>query len=451
MASLFKAIILSIPLLLLTKVFGFMDWNDLPLIPLRGVGNFWFVDIILIFLLIVAIGVLVLYRKPIYKGPLFFIILLFTIYIGFQGFRNYYIEEYPIGLLLNGLRGVFYYLYFFVLVLIIRDKKDMYRFLVVCWCIGSISAVTTILFYFNILETKTINISMFSIYQYSNIPVIYPSAEYLFDSCFFVLLSLYLAEPFIQKYITFFSNYKKYSLFSVILIALAMIISFARSTISTAIAGFCVIFFVLHKMRIYKLIPFLLSLTLSIVLFNFIMVRSFGSGFDALIAKVIGGYYDVREESGSFGDRMEILKIKYRATTDYNFLIGRGFNWGLSSGIINPDRNPMARSNHNGLVSIYVVFGVLGIIVYAIIFFIVGKKCIYIFNNSANPIDKHIALGILIFNVMLIIKSFVTDPFTDPSGAIVISISWGIIGKTDQLQRLEWKQIHSRIFDRDRK
>jgi hypothetical protein len=419
----FKAIVLSLPLVLLTKVFGFYDWFDLPQVNVPGLGSFWLVDVVF-FVLVASV---IASRRRANGGTLFYLVATLIVYIAFQAVRNFLFEGYPMRLLLNGLRGVVYYFYFFVVICLIRDRGELYKLLIVCCGVAIVSAVTTVLSYFKIIETPAQLTLQLNIAGHMDVPVIYPAAEYLFDATFFVLLSWSSAKQLSPKY-------KKLAAAGAILIAMAVFVSLARSSILVLVLGFMSILLVMHKFRFHKLIlPFLMTM-LIIVSLSFFMTAAFGSGWDALMAKMIQGYQDTMEGSSSLNQRLGILEMKWKETTDDNPIFGRGFNWGPLGADLNPDLNPLARSNHSGLASIYVVFGGIGFLIFGVIFFDVMRKLQKIYQNSLRASDRQIALGILFFHAAMMLKSVVTDAFTDGAGVIVYAMVWAMVAKLHQFQ-----------------
>ena len=420
-----KAIIVSLPILIITKVFGFIDWQALPRVPIPGFGSLWFSDVVLLVLLMVML----FYRPPAFKGTLFSLLLLFMGYIAFQVLRNFFVDEYSLQGILNGLRGVAYYATFFTFVMLIRNRQELHQTLVVIGVIALLSALATLMFYFGLLNTKVLLFGRVELPGYS-VPNIYPAAEYLFDITFYVTLALALSDRVPARY-------KKFLYFAVVLIGLVSLVSFSRATISVLLGGSMLIILVVAKVRFYKLLPLLLVLVLGVLLLNYFMTEAFGTGLAALTARLNAGVSDVQLGTGSLQQRLEILRFKWQATTEYNFLIGRGFDWGPAGASINVDLNPYARSVHSGLASIYVVFGALGFVMFGLIFITVISKAISLYRNASSGIEQQVVLGILIFSIAINIKSVATDPYTDPTGAVVLAASWAIIAKLVQLQHLE--------------
>ena len=412
--SYLKVILIVLPVIFVTRVFGFIGNTDFML-PI-SFGSFWIADLLII---IAIISSFFLMKRRIKQKAIFKLILLMVFYFFVWVLINI-ISGNSIGNTFNGFRGIFYFLLIVPIVLTINnlyELKLLYNFLLIY---VALSSFFFILGFYQILDLPALHSSTLSDTPgFSNMLRIYPAGEYLTDLIFFMLIS----DIFLNR-----ERRNSIKVIILIIITFSLFLTFARSIYIISFIGIIIVYLVskgLIKTTLFSLIIYFL-----IVLFltDVIVKLDIYAGIERLLT----GYHDFTQGRGGLVDRFDILVFKFNSVFQSNPLFGRGFDWG-SKVYGNIEWNPIARSNHNGYVSLFVIGGFTAIIFFVIIFSKLIKICISIFLKINNKYYKSMILGLTIFCVLINIKAMVTDPYTDSAGSIVLALAWGAIIKLYQI------------------
>jgi len=414
--GLLKSIVLILPIVFITNVFGFFKQTEW-LIPAAGLGSFWVADVFLIFALVLTF---LSKRSMLNSRPLLliYILIAFLILLALINF----LEGYPFKSILNGFRGVAYFLLIIPIIYLINTEFELRLFIHLLLLYTFLCGLMLIFAFYEIIKLEGLYSNTLSdVYGFERVIRYYPAAEYLMDMMIFILISFVL-----HKF-----DFRKMFLYSIGLFILlfSALLTFTRSTYVLIIIGYSLITFLIQK-KILK--GFLISLV-SITSIIFIISFLHGSDIYGGIIRLVMGAEETRQGSGNIAGRYEILLLKVNATLQSNPIFGRGFNWGPNPTARNIDFNPLARSNHNGYASIFVIGGFTCVILFISIFYQIIKNGFQLHLSLEDKFLKSVILGITIFNILINIKAMVTDPYTDATGSAVFALGWGILIKISSI------------------
>lgn len=426
---------LTILIVFSTNIFGIFSGISLPHVSMPGLGTLHISDILLILATIFAA-----YRRYLFRTntehftplsrPLFILLILVVL----EALCNLAggLDIHP---LLNGLRTVAYYLLFFIVMSEIRKPEQLRQFLVGLLLVALITSAVSyvqVLFGISLSGSKVGMMSNFGLYRS------YQAGGCLINSAFLVLLAILYSG--IAKGL----RWTIIGWLAVIVLLGAIIVTFARSTWGTILVA---VMLVVLLSRRFALKPFLIGVFFLLVLFfsfNQVFESFAGKGFDVLTIRAKTGVEDFRARSGSFGNRLDFIALKWKAISQESPIIGRGFDWG--SKYLNVNWNPYSRTADSGLASLFVTFGYSGIVLFIWIFATVFQQTFVLIRKIKPCLERSLVIGIAAFNVQLLMESFFGDRYTWPPAVAILATSWAVvalIGRFYEKKRLETQPVGS--------
>jgi hypothetical protein len=407
---------LTVLIIFSINAFGIFSGMALPRISLPGLGTMYISDLLLILATLLAAHHRYSRRtnaghSTTFGKPLLALLVLVVLEV---------VQNIAGGLdvhfLLRGLRNVAYYLLFFIVVTEVKRPGQLRQFLsglLAAALITSVVSYTQFLFGLTLPGSKVEFMGEFKLYR------TYQAGWCLINSSFLVLLAVLFAGATggLRRTIP--------GWFGAMMLLGAIIVSFARSTWGSMLVAISIIV-LLNRRFVWKgllvAVPFLL-------LFLFLSDRFFeslgGEGLEVLTLKSRSGIEDFWNRSGSFGNRLDFVALKWTTISRESPLLGRGFDRG--SWYLSANWNPYSPTADSGIASLFVVFGYSGIILFVWIFVTVFRRAFGLMRKMRPCLEKAVVLGIAAFNVQLLIESFFGDRFTWPPAVAVLATSWAVL------------------------
>jgi len=415
---------LWILIILSINVFGIFHGMSIPHLSLPGIGTFHLRDLALLSMTIHAMHRFYIKKNVTFKKlplakpllALLLIILLNTIINIYQGINFQY--------LFRGWRHVAYYLIFFILINEIKDRKSLVRFvsgLIVIAIITSIIAYLQFIFGWSFSASKVEYMSEYGIYR------TYQHGGVLVGFCFLISLSIVLSEHIKSKrmqiaswvLLCFFSG--------------ALLTSFARSAWGSMLVAILFISLMSGKKVIRALVIIIPIFLISSYIANSgIKLMSDRSLIEIIQTRSMSGIEDFLERKGTFYDRILILHNKWSTVKNENIVLGIGFDSAVPISTSEPtnylvNMHPRALVVDSSLPNILLLFGLSGVVNFLWVLASFFRVSFRLLQNLSLSWDRGVILGIIAFNIQIVLVSFFADRYTNVFSVSVLATSWAIV------------------------
>jgi len=406
------------------NVFGIFHGMSIPHLSLPGIGTFHLRDLVLLSMTIHAAHRL--YSKKVWtfkRSPhtkpllaLLCIVILNTFIDIYQGINPHY--------LFRGWRHVAYYLVFFILINEIEDRKILIRFisgLIVIAIITSIVAYLQFIFGWSFSASKVEYMSEYGIYR------TYQHGGVLVGLCFLILLSVMLTGNIKSK---------RMQISGCVLACFflgALITSFARSSWGSMLMAMSFILLMSGKKVIKASVVIIPVFFIALCLANLsIKVMTDMSLVEILKLRSMSGIEDLIERKGTFYNRILILQNKWKTVKAENIVLGIGFDSAVPISSSTPtnymvNMHPRALVVDSSLPNILLLFGLSGIFIFVWILTSFFRVSFRLWHNLPLSLYRAIILGIIAFNIQIVLVSFFGDRFANVSAVSILATSWAIV------------------------
>jgi len=406
------------------NVFGIFHGMSIPHLSLPGIGTFHLRDLVLLIITVHAMHRFYIKKNqkvkisPLSKPllALLFIVLLNSIIDIYQGINLHY--------LFRGWRHVAYYLVFFILINEIEDKKTLYRFisgLIVIAIITSIVAYIQFIFGWSFSASKVEYMVEYGIYR------TYQHGGVLVGLCFLILLSVMLTGNIKSKRMQI-SGWVLACFFLG-----ALITSFARSSWGSMLIAMSFILLMSGKKVIRASVVIISVFFIASYLANSsIKVMTDKSLVEILKARSMSGIEELFYKEGTFYNRILILQRKWQTVRAENVALGIGFDSAVPISSSSPtnymvNMHPRALVVDSSFPNLLLLFGVSGIFIFVWILTSFFRTSFHLWYKLPLSRDKAIVIGIIAFNIQIILVSFFGDRYTNPSSIVILTTSWAIV------------------------
>ncbi|MCK4348100.1 MAG: O-antigen ligase family protein [Thermoplasmatales archaeon] len=418
----------AIPLWLLIifsiNVFGIFHGMNIPHLSVPGIGTLHLKDLILLVMTMhVACRFCYKLKSSIVKPPLFnpllalFAVAVLNSIIDLsEGINPHY--------LFRGWRHIAYYLVFFILINEIENKKNLYHFmtgLIVIATITSIVAYLQFIFGWSFSASKVEFMGEHGIYR------TYQQGNVLIGLCILMIFSIILSGHIRSKQV------RVAACFVVIFLLGAFLTSFARSSCGSMLVALLFVLFLSRKRRIgasFIMIPVLL---VAFYIAN-VGIRTMAdtSLFEILKTRSMSSVEDILGAEGTFYIRILMLQTKWQTVMDENPVLGIGFDSAVPISDSTPtnyeiNMHPSALVADSSWPNILLLFGFTGVLIFFWILISFFRFSISVWRRLSPSLDKAIILGIIAFNIQIVLVSFFGDRFTNPFSVAILMTSWAIV------------------------
>jgi hypothetical protein len=330
------------------------------------------------------------------------LILLFT----FQVVRGV-VEGVKFWYIAQALRYLMFYVFFYCLIWSIGSKEDLEKFLKVMFVTAAISAIINVLQF--VLHFEVIGNSAGF---YGDFYRTYSSGQRL----------QLLVSSIAFGSVIFVKGRKLNSLFYFFLMIAALFTSYSRSHYLAAFLGVVLI----------SLIPVMIlrsskrTKPLIISVFFVALLLAFDSSVGGIVTtRVAEAFPDFVYSEGTFRLRNYLWQSRVGEILQSNLVLGSGY--GVTAYSQDSMDLGVQITNDNGYANIVIVFGLLGMAIYAVIFFGAILKGLSLSKKLQLMSHKIIAIGISIFQIQILVISYVADNFFYSPGIITLVTSWALL------------------------
>lgn len=401
--------------------FGIYTAMSIPHIKLPGMGTFHLRDLLLIITFLVSVyswsGLKNLESKT-GIGTLLVILLIIT---AFEIAMSLFFYGVTIHMVMRGLRQVAYFLMFFCVVTLIRNRKQFDRVFTGLYCIAGITSLIGIFqALFGISFSASRAEAMYGLDYYR----VYQHGMILQVFC----LIIFASELLSQKIDCIKNLFLKTLL--LILMIFGVVVVFYRSVLFNTLL---VIFLLLsiHLRKNLKQLLVLLIVGFFLAFFTNHLFMSTGKSSILKTAKIrmSSGLDDLYTDGGTFRDRYNFMVKKMNYVWSRNFLTGIGFSGIRDYNISDKQVHhlPDSLTADNSIANIFILYGLSGLVWLSCLMVTVFTTSIKLMRRINHTTDRARLWGILAFNIFIVLQCFFTDLFNRPSNLTIIAASWGFI------------------------
>lgn len=457
------ASIVSIPLLLLHPNYiifaiiivtaSFIDYSLLPLIPFLGIGSVNITDVLLLGALAFTFGKKFYYKifynrqYPFVRTPLDTPIALFLLLCVIVLIYSLWILKAEFHNTFRMFRYFSYYLLFFTITNLARDRKDLSRFI---WGVVYIACLTS----FVCLIQQVLGISSPLIagrvealetmgVEYSQVTRLVPNGIHVIYISFIPLICLLVSERFQGKTILLYSG--------IVLLALSLIFAYYRSLwISTLLALFLFFSVTTGRQRVKIILWGLIGIWGFLIIFLY-SINANNKLTNIILASQdrILSVFRITSLKGTGADTLKDRAIENQVAWE-NILTYPifGVGWGPS---IHMNKLPKIwagwfvlkrtyLSIHNSILDLLMHLGLVGFSLYAWVSLLFLLRGFRNWKKIKDPFLQAVCISFTVGYVGIIVNSFVEPFFHIWRGIIPISILWGTNEAIYKVEGIEGKK-----------
>lgn len=357
----------------------------------------------------------VLHRRNGLSLPLITLFILFIITVLVSFGRSLFVPTFTSQELVRNVLELHTYFYFIPIILLIRNKRQLSGFVTGVLMMSILAAVIGLYQAATGTSLPAGRALFWTNYQ----RFLFPANSLLFGS-FCALLVLYLTVGLKRRFIPVY-------LMGVLLLA-AMAVPMDRGLLGIlAAVSFGLILFIPRR-KVIGIVKAGVALLLLVGVLIYVLPLV-GVNMDVLRDRLISAPHDAWYGEGTAGFRYLLLRNTWEDVLHNYPLLGRGFDWV-------PPANPAlyvataitkAPNHDSGLVTILIIFGLFGIIVYGYLGYRVIRSCIALIRKSMNPTFAALVGGILALNISAFLGAILGDSFSGHSGTTVLVLSWALL------------------------
>lgn len=315
---------------------------------------------------------------------------------------------------LRNIRRPLYYIWGLLILISIKDKKDVIFYIKLCYFMIFFGAISVSLYYFlgiNLgdlrIETGVTDRIRHPIFQLALIVAMLNLSFLLYkieEIPYRVVIPMLVISS-ILVLVSYFRTY--YMLYIVISLSIIILSLFQSSS---------------ARIKVFFLIILFTILILS--------ESSLFSGIEFYFERFLSTFDELSSNTGTFYIRFLIWIIRYNFVMEHNPLFGVGFIQTkdyLSSDINATILDPTNPSNDNGFAAIIVLLGFFGLAIFTFLYFNVIRTSLWIYKNSKDKFYKAFSSFSLSYFVFIFFSNFTLDNFIWVYALLPILIIYAII------------------------
>lgn len=390
--------------------------TGLPFPGLESLKFFELLMIIFIYLLITNKNRFVNFDKGKLKSFIFLLILLNFITLVYS-----FLDKFSVRFMLDVIKTLSSFLFFYIVTRLFREREKLEKITKILIIISVVNSFIGIIQYFGMITfLKGPNIFVMEGFIFARIyhPSVVLSCLSIFLST--ALLLLERKEEFRNPIIS-----KSLLITSIIANSILIVLTFSRSFWIGVIIGELITYFILFGFNFRK---FVFSVVIGVVLLSFnIASKDIGVDFkEDLMVRATSAVEDVQTGTGSFIFRFDLLERKWNGIKKINPFLGNGFDFKDDPSFFDSNYNPIAITRDSGVANIIVVYGLLGLIVYSLVFIISTRYSIkYFMLEGKDFFETAILCVMIVFNFFTMITIFFSDSIIYRSSVIPLYLIWG--------------------------
>ncbi len=356
------------------------------------------------------------------RGTILFPLIFFVYLIILQFFRGV-LTGLSLQLSLRGIKRIYMFLYIFPLIILIKNRTQLQKFINCILLIGLISAFVAI---YQFSTGSSLGAS--SVSSFEGFSRVYHPGGVLMAFCFFISLS----------HLLIFGIQKKYNWMYIISIfyIIGIITTLHRNLIGSTVicSAVMIIIYLFYERKIRSIWKPIFGAIIIIFALNYFLQKS-GFGMEQLFLRAQTAITDIKYFEGTYAFRSELLIDTFSRIIKESPFIGVGFNYGSVANIF----GTYYITNDNTYNNILVMFGLIGLVIWFFLLYKIANISINKYKVIIKSPDKALYLAILTMPLFLLIVGFF-------SAIIIYSANLTIlITLIAILYLLDYFQMHARI------
>jgi hypothetical protein len=341
--------------------------------------------------------------------------------------RNVF-EGYPLLQVLQNARRMFYYLFFFILVASIHDRRSLVKAInifTVLFMVGAVSYLVTAIWKVPLASTVA-----YDTWQGQDRQRVYH-----------VIFQMAVVVGFVHFALPLTGVRQRFGVPSwaaFITASLLVYFSYYRNYYITYPLGLLVIAAAAGRARVGAL------LRIGAMALVVLGALALTGALDATMDRVRSTGDEVSELSGTLAARIIIWKVRYDTIASINPLFGAGFIWDHD-----PDRtveelilDPLVPANDNGYAAALVVLGFVGIGLFVLLYLVACWAAVSYLRGHPPALERALSLALLGLGMYALVNSIGLDSFCWPYAVLPNLVLLGIVNAAVLLgrKRTSWGQ-----------
>ncbi len=413
-----RNVLLLIEIIIGLDAFGF-GLNPDTLSLSTPIGNINIIHLYMPFLLAVALVIgnyTVLHRPNDLSLPIVVLFLLFfvTVLMSFGhvlfGAPSFTSEE----LIKNALQ-LHTYFYFIPLVLLIKNKQQLWGFVKGAFVMGILAALIGL--YQSATDSSLPAARMIMQAEYHRF--LFPTGA-LMLGCFYTLVALYFTVGLRRRFVLVY-------LLGLLLLS-AILVPLHRNTMAGLAVVFSGMLLFIPGRKPTRIVKVALAALVSGGIVAYVLTLA-GINIHVFLPRIQTGFYDLWHQQANAGFRLRLLWNAWADVLHNYPLLGRGFDWApLPNSVIYLQTAVAERPTYdNGFASILMMFGLFGILVYSFVFYHVFKCSIVLIRSLISPTLRALVIGIIALNAHILLTAMFECNFSGQPGTTVLVLSWALL------------------------
>jgi hypothetical protein len=383
------------------------------------IGSVSIVHLYTLFLVVLSliVGNYSIFRRP--NGlslPLVVLFLLFfgTVLVSF-GRVLFVAPSFTSAELLKNALQLHTYFYFIPLVLLIKNKRQLWGFVKGAFVMSVLAAVIAL--YQSATGSSLAAARMITQPGYHRF--LFPTLS-LMAGGFYTLAALYITVSLRRRFVPVY-------LLGLLLLS-AILVPLHRNTmagLAVVLSGMVLFIPGRKSTRIGKVG---LAALVSGGIIAYVLTLA-GIDIHVFPSRIQSGFYDLWHQQANAGFRFQLLWNTWADVLHNYPLLGRGFDWVPLPNFATYLQTAVAKAptGDNGFASILIMFGLFGILVYSFVFYRVFKCGIALLRSLISPTLRALVIGIIALNAHILIIAMFEDNFSGQPGTTVLVASWALL------------------------
>jgi len=307
------------------------------------------------------------------------------------------------------------YFYFIPLVLLIKNKRQLWGFVKGAFIIGILAALIAL--YQSATGSSLAAARMITQPGYHRF--LFPTVA-LMSGGFYTLVALYFTVGLRRRFVPVY-------LLGLLLLA-AILVPLHRNTMAGLIVVLSGMALLIPGRKISRIVKISLAALLSGVLIALVLT-AVGVNVHVFPSRIQSGIYDLWNMQGNAGFRFQLLWNTWVDVLHNYPVLGRGFDWVPLPDFATYLRTAAAKAptGDNGFASVLIMFGLLGILVYSLVFYRAFKCGIALIRSRMSPTLRALAIGIVALNAHILLTAMFSDSFSGQPATTVLVASWALL------------------------
>jgi len=412
-----------------------LDFNGLGLFPGSDL-----IQYITMFVLLISVFLVIISQRVFSKfNPLtkifyaLFILFIFSFIVNI--FQIAIFQKADLYLLFFNAKGFHRYLLLIIIISFIQSPEELKSVIKGVIFLSIVSGLVIIIFVVFNITYSSIKVLSEGTRGFDKFRVMIPT-DILLAFSFFYLLTIFI-----------YKTKNVFLIFSLLIVGFALLIQLHRGVLLSFFISILSLLIIIRYLKTirpkrYSLSVFFISICILLITVGYL------SKIDISYLESIFSIssYEIKENTGTFIGRIDLLINGITFISKNYLLIGIGFNWetvDIDSYLMNSFVSSAV--GDNSYYNIVILFGFIGIIIYIIILFKLFSYCLKLIRYSSDKFSILLACSLLLVNIFWVFRAFTGDYIGSSASTTGTIIIWAFVFKVVEYNSTLFQNIKQGI------